>query len=121
MPCSDACPRGGTVHIEHIQDQVELALMRNGQQKVARAYVLYREEHAHRRQAAEPNPGAVTMPLQVTLENGSRRPLDQGRLNVTVQEACSGLANVDAQRILDETLRNLYDGIAEKDVALAWS
>ncbi len=112
-------PAGGTVHIEDIQDQVELALMRNGQQKVARAYVLYREEHAHRRQAAEPSEGAVTTPLHVTLGNGSRRPLDQGHLTAIVQEACVGLPNVNVQRILDETVRNLYDGIAEKDVATA--
>ena len=44
-------PDGGTLHIEDIQDQVELALMRNGEQKVARAYVLYREERARERAA----------------------------------------------------------------------
>lgn len=31
-------PSGGTIHIEEIQDQVELALMRAGEQKVARDY-----------------------------------------------------------------------------------
>jgi ribonucleotide reductase alpha subunit len=39
-------PSGGTIHIEEIQDQVELALMRTGEQKVARAYVIYREQRA---------------------------------------------------------------------------
>jgi ribonucleoside-diphosphate reductase alpha chain len=43
-------PTGGSIHIEDIQDQVELVLMRNRQYKVARAYVLYREE---RRKARE--------------------------------------------------------------------
>ena len=43
-------PSGGTLHIEEIQDQVELALMRSGEQKIARSYVLYREEHARQRQ-----------------------------------------------------------------------
>ena len=37
-------PQGGTFHIEDIQDQVELALMRSGEHEVARAYVLYREQ-----------------------------------------------------------------------------
>ena len=36
-------PEGGVVHIEDIQDQVELAIMRAGYQDVARSYVLYRE------------------------------------------------------------------------------
>ena len=31
------------IHIEDIQDQVELALMRSGEHKIARAYVLYRD------------------------------------------------------------------------------
>lgn len=65
-------PDGGTLHIEDIQDQVELALMRAGEQKVARAYVLYREEHARARAAAggdiKPHPT-----LNVTLDDGSRR------------------------------------------------
>ena len=44
-------PQGGTFHIEDIQDQVELALMRSGEHDVARAYVLYREERARARAA----------------------------------------------------------------------
>src|SRR3954471_5516355 len=42
-------PQGGTFHIEDIQDQVELALMRSGEHDVARAYVLYREERSKAR------------------------------------------------------------------------
>ena len=34
-------PSGGTLHIEEIQDQVELELMRTGEQKVARAYDIW--------------------------------------------------------------------------------
>ena len=36
-------PAGGTFHIEDVQDQVELSLMRDGAHDVARTYVLYRE------------------------------------------------------------------------------
>jgi ribonucleoside-diphosphate reductase alpha chain len=42
-------PHGGTLHIEDIQDQVELALMRSGEHDVARSYVLYREERTRER------------------------------------------------------------------------
>ncbi len=41
------------LHIEDIQDQVELSLMRGGHHKVARAYVLYREERAKARRAID--------------------------------------------------------------------
>ena len=33
-------PSGGSIHIEEIQDQVELMLMRSGEHKVARSYVI---------------------------------------------------------------------------------
>ena len=42
-------PGGGTFHIEDVQDQVELGLMRGGHHEVARAYVLYRERRAQER------------------------------------------------------------------------
>jgi ribonucleoside-diphosphate reductase alpha chain len=113
-------PAGGTVHIEDIQDQVELALMRNGQHKIARAYVLYREEHARRRQEA----GTVeteqkSLQLNITLDDGNRQPLDKVQLKSVIDEACAGLVDIDAERILHETLRNLYDGIHQKDLATA--
>ena len=44
-------PHGGTLHIEDIQDQVELSLMRSGEHDVARTYVLYREERTRERAA----------------------------------------------------------------------
>ena len=110
-------PSGGTVHIEDIQDQVELALMRNGHHKVARAYVLYREEHARLRAEAQQQDRAETTQLQVTAEDGSSRPLDQQRMQQIIAEACRDLENVNEQLIYQETLRNLFDGVPEKDIA----
>ncbi|MDF9393443.1 MULTISPECIES: ribonucleoside-diphosphate reductase subunit alpha [Methylococcus] len=113
-------PGGGTIHIEDIQDQVELALMRAGHQKVARAYVLYREERARLRaekQKEENAPGGREDVCQVTLEDGSRKPLDTARLRRVVEEACRGLADVEPEWIIEETRRNLFDGVPEKEVA----
>ncbi|HUL12689.1 MAG TPA: ribonucleoside-diphosphate reductase subunit alpha [Methylococcaceae bacterium] len=112
-------PSGGTIHIEDIQDQVELALMRSEHQKVARAYVLYREEHARLRaeKAKEAEQQGSTETLYVTLADGSRKPLNEARLQKIVLEACAGLNDVDAGWILEETRRNLFDGVPEKDVA----
>ncbi|MDJ0891786.1 MAG: ribonucleoside-diphosphate reductase subunit alpha [Gammaproteobacteria bacterium] len=109
-------PGGGTVHIEDIQDQVELALMRAGEQKVARAYVLYRDERARERAAH----AEVSQPaLHVTLEDGSVRPLNASALHAVVDEACAGLSEATADAIVDDTLRNLFDGVSEKDLATA--
>ena len=113
-------PGGGTVHIEDIQDQVELALMRSEHHKVARAYVLYREARANERAAkAAVEPIAEEAVVNVTLADGSTRPLDVERLQALVTEACSGLEAVDGQAILDDTCRNLFDGVKENDVSQA--
>ncbi|SED59654.1 ribonucleoside-diphosphate reductase subunit alpha [Pseudomonas anguilliseptica] len=113
-------PSGGTIHIEEIQDQVELALMRAGEQKVARDYVIYREAQANKRKNA--SAGEVAQPhpsIRVTHTDGSVAPLDMGRLNTIVTEACEGLAEVDGALIEKETLKNLYDGVAQSDVSTA--
>ena len=114
-------PGGGTVHIEDIQDQVELALMRAGEQKIARAYVIYREERARERAASVAAEPAVaqeksSVPIRVTLADGSKAPLNINRLRSIVAEACQGLDEVDGALIIDDTLRNLFDGINESDV-----
>jgi ribonucleoside-diphosphate reductase alpha chain len=110
-------PTGGTIHIEDIQDQVELALMRSGEHQVARSYVLYRAERARAREASNQQPVEVHGDLNVTLSNGTLMPLDVGRMRTIVAEACEGLSDVAGDRIIDEALTNMYDGISEADVA----
>ncbi len=111
-------PSGGTIHIEDVQDQVELALMRSGEHKVARTYVLYREERARARDAEDVNPTTEKpIAINVVRRDGDRAALDVGRIQTLVSEACEGLEDVDAHRILTESLSNMYDGISEVDVA----
>ena len=115
-------PSGGTIHIEDVQDQVELALMRGEHHLVARSYVLYRAERARLRAektAQEQPESSVSSELMVTLEDGTRKPLDMVRLQKIVDEACRDLSDVDGAWMLDETRRNLFDGVPEKDVAPA--
>ncbi|WP_444919652.1 ribonucleoside-diphosphate reductase subunit alpha [Microbulbifer sp. CnH-101-G] len=118
-------PSGGTIHIEEIQDQVELALMRAGEHKVARDYVLYREEHARLRaekeKSAKPSEQAIDAhpSIRVKLDDDSLVPLDMERLRTVVSEACEGLKDVNAEAILSEALKNLYDGVSENDINTA--
>jgi ribonucleoside-diphosphate reductase alpha chain len=107
-------PQGGTFHIEDIQDQVELALMRSGEHDVARAYVLYREERAKLR-AQEKAAGAKDSGIHV-VDNGQRRPLDRGALQGLIEAACEGLADASPEPILEATLRDLYDGVPMDEV-----
>ena len=115
-------PGGGTFHIEDVQDQVELALMRPGEHDVARAYVLYREKRAQERAAAAHAPGAEAAapsdePVLHVTENGARRPLDMAALRATIEAAGEGLTQyVDTEAILKETVKNLYDGVPVDEV-----
>ncbi|KZE35148.1 ribonucleoside-diphosphate reductase subunit alpha [Crenobacter luteus] len=107
-------PEGGAIHIEDIQDQVELSLMRAGEHDVARAYVLYREQRAQERAARGEALTQIT--INVVKKNGTRRVLDIARLRATIVSACGGLAETDPDAILTETLKNLYDGVSEEEV-----
>ncbi|MCK5859675.1 MAG: ribonucleoside-diphosphate reductase subunit alpha, partial [Abyssibacter sp.] len=111
---------GGTVHIEDIQDQVELALMRSGEHKVARAYVIYRAERARERDVAK----SAELPLgqsalRVTNALGQMVPLDEMRLRRVVTEACEGIDDVNGEKVIEDTLKNAYDGIKENELATA--
>ena len=116
-------PSGGTIHIEEIQDQVELVLMRSGEHKVARDYVLYRDERARIRAAADTDgetakaSKASGAAIHVITSDGDRKPLDTARIHTLVTEACAGLTDVDPERIITEAQANMYDGIAQSDVA----
>jgi ribonucleoside-diphosphate reductase alpha chain len=110
-------PQGGTFHIEDIQDQVELALMRSGEHDVARAYVLYREERTReraRQKEAQAIPAAQV--IQVN-DRGTLRPLDVNALATLVSDACSGLGKaVDPSQILHSIMKDLYEGVPMDEV-----
>ncbi len=109
-------PGGGTFPIEDIQDQVELGLMRGGHHEIARAYVLYREKRAQER-AIQTTPQATQPPVLHVIDNGQRTPLNLDRLLGLIVAACTNLgADVKADPIFSETLRNLYDGIPMEEV-----
>ncbi len=113
-------PSGGTIHIEDIQDQVELALMRSGEHKIARDYVIYREEQARKRAAKaalSPATQKAANGINVIQADGSKAPLDIDRLHTIVSEACVDLTDVSEAEILDQALKNLYDGVTAAELA----
>jgi len=110
-------PSGGTYHIEDIQDQVELALMRAGEHQVARSYVLYREERARERAARVQEAAEARQPKLHVMVNGAKVPLEIATLEGLIASACQNLGDaVEPKRILDATLRDLYDGVPIEEV-----
>ncbi|MDA7583799.1 ribonucleoside-diphosphate reductase subunit alpha [Luminiphilus sp.] len=113
-------PSGGTIHIEDIQDQVELALMRAGEHRIARDYVIYREERSRDRAAKaalSPESQAAASGINVVMPDGRREPLNIERVRTIVSEACADLVDVSESAIIDEALRNLYDGVTAEEVS----
>jgi ribonucleoside-diphosphate reductase alpha chain len=109
-------PHGGTLHIEDIQDQVELSLMRSGEHDVARSYVLYRERRSQERAKAKRESAEPEHVLQVK-DGGTLRPLNVKRLQALIESSCAGLGDaVDAAQILKFTLKDLYDGVSMEEV-----
>ena len=120
MTFSRRMPSGGTLHIEEIQDQVELALMRSEERTVARSYVLYREERTKARKErtgeAEGEKKQEKTGIKVVLDDGTESTLDEQRLYTMVAEACEGLQDVSIDEIIEEAKKNLYDGVSMSDV-----
>ena len=113
-------PSGGTIHIEDIQDQVELALMRAGEHLIARDYVIYRESRRQARvekAALSPEAEAAAGSINVVGPNGNLKPLDIERIRTIVAEACMDLDDVSEAAIIDEALKNLYDGVTERELS----
>jgi ribonucleoside-diphosphate reductase alpha chain len=111
-------PGGGTFHIEDVQDQVELGLMRSSNHEVARAYVLYRERRSQERsQQTQQAAPVVQEPALHVLDGGKRIALDLNYLKSLMVNACAGLGkDVRPEPILAETMRNLYDGVPMEEV-----
>ncbi len=112
---------GGTIHIEDIQDQVELALMRSGEHKVARDYVLYRAAQSEKRakNKARRKKKTVGPKIYVVAKDGKKNLLDSDRLDVIISESVEGLSGVDKELITKQAYRNIFDGMAEKDLSSA--
>ncbi len=109
-------PGGGTFHIEDVQDQVELGLMRGGHHEIARAYVLYRERRTQERAHVKEQQTPASPALHV-IDGGQRVPLDVHHLQALINDACMGLsADVKPEPIMAETMRNLYDGVPMDEV-----
>jgi ribonucleoside-diphosphate reductase alpha chain len=107
---------GGTIHIEEVQDQVELELMRTGEYKVAKSYVLYREERRRVREQEDAANKKTDFVLHVTSPDGKVNPLNINALRQQIEYACINLSSVSPETILEETKRNLFDEVPEREL-----
>ena len=105
-------PSGGSLHIEDIQDQVELQLMRNEHQQVARSYVLYREERKNQRNEEQLKRETTSQKS----EESSNKELSEG-FEGKVHKACEGLVDVNPEELIESIRATAYEGISEEDLS----
>ena len=110
-------PNGGVIHIEDIQDQVELAIMRAGYQDVARAYVIYREDRSKARKLGVQKSEDLPISKNMLLDDGTALPIDFNRLKITIAESCLNIDDVSEDLIFDTIDKNIYDGIKKADLS----
>ena len=110
-------PSGGTLHIEEIQDQVELQLMRSEELDVAKSYILYRAERTQERKKEKLEIELPDTPsINITKSDGTVVPLDIEKVAGLISDACENLDEVSINEVLDEALKNLYDGVSIADM-----
>ena len=110
-------PSGGTLHIEEIQDQVELQLMRSEELDVAKSYILYRAERTQERKKEKLEIDLPDTPsINITKSDGTVVPLDVEKVAGLISDACENLDEVSINEVLDEALKNLYDGVSIADM-----
>lgn len=118
------------IHIEDIQDLVELALMRSGEHKIARSYVLYREaRHQERleKEKQEAKETAIESDDYIIVSYGKNRSdaeqeqrrLPKSFIKGKITQACAGIKTASVDEIYEETLKGVYPGIHISDVAEA--
>ncbi len=109
---------GDMIHIEDIQDQVELALMRDEHHKVARAYVLYREQRAasryHTKKLKE-QAGSKVSSMMVTKRDGTKEPVSLDKITNRVSVLSTGLS-IDPIIVAQKAIPGLYNDITSTEI-----
>ena len=112
--------KGGELEIELIQDAVENRLMDAGYYKVARRYIVYREERKRSRLLKGEEEKETESNLQVRSPDGSAEPLDPQKIRRTLVKACTGFeASCNANALTENVLELMFDGISPEEIEKA--
>ncbi len=98
-----------TVHIEAIQDAVELALMRAGEHQLARGYVLFREAQAQKR-ASKDAPVAAFLIVDAA---GQKVAFDAPTLLAQLK---AEIGFVDVEPIVTQVMKEVFNGATAQDL-----
>jgi ribonucleoside-diphosphate reductase alpha chain len=108
--------------VENVQDFVEKQLMQQGFFDVAKAYILYRYEHAKIREVKKREllEKIEKNEINVTKRNGAHEQFSMDKLRRSLAFAVRGLEkSVDSEVILSQCRSELYEGISTNDITKA--
>ncbi len=115
---------GGTAqtpNVEEIQDYVERALMERGYFEVAKAYIIYRYEHAKIREEEKKQieQKIDAHELIVAKDDGAHDIFSPARVMTMMRELLSEeeQRDVNLDFILEQLKREVYDGITTKEIS----
>jgi ribonucleoside-diphosphate reductase alpha chain len=121
---------GTALHVELIQDEVERQMMAEGHYKVAKDFILYRAERASLRSQDESGDQEVASAVDATVDgvvpgtiftatsaDGTSVSISEAELRRRITHASKGLEQlVSSEEILQESLRNFYEGIKLEEI-----
>jgi len=105
--------------VENIQDLVEMALADRGLFEVAKAYIIYRKDHAEIRQHKrnELLERIERREISVKKRNGTVTEFNIGEIERAVTNCCADIDEaIDVVGIIRDTKLGVYDGISTADI-----
>ncbi len=123
--------QGTQLHVELVQDEVERQMMAEGFYQIAKDFILYRAARAalrEREELTETSETPATAPkaapavedtgrqFQIVARDGKAAVITEAELRKRIAHACRNLPSVSGDQILQESLRNFYDGIRADEV-----
>lgn len=113
--------KGQDLHIHHVQDFIEMLLMKEGLYTHAKSYILLRAENGVQTPQV---PKKVVVKkgrkFQYTNVKGKEDHLSESEIKDLLNKVCQGIPNVDEKTLYDASILNFYDGMKEGEIDTAF-
>lgn len=107
--------------VEHVQDRVELALMKGGFHEVAKHYIVYRYQHTKIREEKQQEvlEKIEEEGLHITTRSGATEIYSEDPIRKVLAKAIPEGAEIDVDAIMGQLKYELYEGISTTDIMKA--
>lgn len=103
--------------VEVVQDVVEEVLMKNGNHRVAKNFILHREKQKMKREI-EVLTKVADHKLEIQLDETHKDTFDADVIRQRLDVIAPDLKEIDVDEILNQVTRSIYEGITKKEIDL---